>query len=110
MLKLAKRAQFTAQAQIWIAGEEKPESFAVTFKYLTKKEWDSLAEESDSNKDKGFALPQIIIDWHDVCDENGNQIPYTKENLDTILDLFPSATGDIINCYVRELFASRIKN
>jgi hypothetical protein len=103
MFKLQANPTFTARVPISVPGAEKAPEITVEFKHFTrvgiKKFWEDAAGKEDAD-----ILADIIVGW------KGVDQPYSKEALETLLDMFPAANRDLFAAFNTELFESRRKN
>ena len=84
-------------------GVDKPASVDIEFKHLPRQDirayFDALENQTD-----GEALQQIIVGW------KGVDAPFSAENLQSLLDNYPAAAGELFDSFRRELLESRRKN
>ncbi|HBC6230991.1 TPA: hypothetical protein KEW28_002784 [Proteus mirabilis] len=95
---LVPNPTFKANVKIPVAGKEKPEVVTFTFKHRSVSELDGMREKPISE-----FFERIIADW--AIEE-----PYNKENLNILLDNYPSASRAISSTYYNELLGNREKN
>lgn len=103
MFKLNPNPTFTAVTPLSVPGSKNPASIEIEFKHLSKKEikayFDGLSGKTDDE-----ALGEIIVGW------KGIDTPFSKEALETLLDKYPKAAGELFEAFRFELMEARVKN
>lgn len=95
---LVPNPTFKANVKIPVAGKETPEVVTFTFKHQPMSQLDEMREKPTTE-----FFERIIEDW--AIEE-----PYNKENLNLLLDNYPSASRAIASTYYNELLGNREKN
>jgi hypothetical protein len=109
MFKLAPCPEFTADVPTTRPGEDKPGTLRLRFRHKSRQEYrDWLAKHSDSDVVDG--LLEAVCGWDGVEDDEGNQVPFSREAFARLLDLFPASAIDILKAYGRALHESRTGN
>ena len=114
MLKITPDPKFSADVQITIPGQEKPESLPLTFRYMNRLQYVELLSSFEEEKDKKGkvikegktqieAFPEFVLGW-------GLEEEFVKENIELFLNNYPAAYREIFSAYSRLLIESRVKN
>lgn len=109
MLKLIPDPVFSARVNLTVPG--KTEAAVVEFEFRHKgraglKAW----MENAGGKSDTALLGEVISGWSGVTDPNGNDVPYSPERLEELLNVYPAAGQEIMMGYVFALTESRAKN
>lgn len=65
-------------------------------------EVDSLERDSDY-------LMEVADGWKGVQDENGVELPFTRDNVKLLLDSVPNASGEIVKAFFESTFGGGAK-
>ena len=108
MFQLEPNPTFTAPVAIPLPGGETA-TIEMTFMHLGRK---SLQRFLDRVKDlpDAEAIGDIVASWSGVGGKDGEPMPYTAENLASMLDNYHGAALAILQTYIRELTVQRVKN
>ena len=66
--------------------------------------------ENASGKTDAALLAEVVIGWDGVADKDGNDVPFSVEHLNELLDMYPASPQEIMTGYVLALTESRAKN
>jgi hypothetical protein len=106
MLKVTARPQFKQKvdARVPIDGGFRDEVFHVTFRLTSQPEAEvfTTAQQDDFLRD-------VVVELHDLADENGNAIPYSDAVRDQVFEL-PWAKLAIFKAYFAAVRGERPKN
>ena len=108
MFKLKANPTFRAKVVIPIPGGGK-QSIDFEFRHKTRTELKRFTEGAQGQAD-GAALHPIVAGWSGVTDESDQPVEYSRDALERLLDLFPSAAQAITAAYFEELAAARLGN
>lgn len=81
----------------------------VTFKYKTPEEL-KVWQVKYANLPLCDALAEVIDDWAEVVDADDKTLPYSIENLKSLMAKYHTAGENISKAYLRELLGARLKN
>jgi hypothetical protein len=106
MLKVSARPKFKHKvtASVPVDGGYRDEEFLVTFRLASNADADLS---SDTLKDD--FLRDIVVELHDLADEDGKPIPYSDAVRDQVFDL-PWARLSILTGYFIAVTGARAKN
>jgi hypothetical protein len=109
MIKLIPDPTFDALVSLTVVGLLEPIKLPMTFRHMAS---DKVQDWFKSNEGKkpAEALSEIIDGWNGVMGEDGKNVPYSPEALDTLLKNYPAATLEIVRAWQTELNESRVKN
>lgn len=112
MFKLAPAPTFKAKVLVHVPGVGRVEPFQVEFRHMTQRKLQAFLEEVRTKKDSEAidALAEIIVGWDGVCDHAGDPIPFSREALATMIDIFPSTAEALFKAYAEELSGARLGN
>lgn len=103
MFKVQPNPTFPCKVELSVPGEDKTKIVTVTFKHLSKPQiktyFDGLEGKTDAE-----ALGEIITDW------DGIDAKFNTESLQTLLENYPAAGGELFDAFRRDLMESRRKN
>lgn len=103
MFKIQPNPTFTAKVHLTVPGSEKPSTVDVEFKHLSRPQikayFDGLEGKSDTE-----ALGEIIVGW------KGFDANYSEKSLESLLDNYPTAGGELFEAFRKELMEARRKN
>ena len=71
-------------------GKTESVNCTLDFKILSAPEMEELTGKSDTEY-----LSQVIVGWDDIADGDGNQLPFTPENLAMACEFIPFCIGAI---------------
>lgn len=103
MFKLQPNPTFKSKVQISIPGADKPAALEIEFKHLARPKIKEFFEGLEGKTD-AEALGEIIVGWVGV------DAPYSADSLQTLLDNYPAAGGELFEAFRRDLLESRRKN
>jgi len=86
-------------------GKFKKETFTAVFRELGREEFNRLLDEG---KDEALS-DSILVGWEGISDEDGNDMPFTKENKEALLDNF-TVMKALIEAYGSMLQGAKVKN
>lgn len=96
---------FRAPVEIRRPGDEPPLKFIGVFKHRTRDQFEALAKESrDSPRTDLEAVLDVLQGWDEMLE------PFSRENVDALLQNFHEAADVIASTYVRELGPARRGN
>jgi hypothetical protein len=103
MLKLQTNPTFRAAVGISVAGQPRPATIEIEYRYFTAREWaDYIATNAKSVADS--LVEDIVVGWAKV------DRPFSAEALRELFDKFPAATQEVWEAFLNELFAAKQKN
>lgn len=108
MFKLQPKPTFTATVSFPTV--EGPAEITFVFRHKGRKAikafFDEIGEksQSDTGVNDAAIIAELVADWKGVDGE------FNKENLELLLDNFPSATKAILDAYLPALIEGREKN
>lgn len=103
-LTLVPAATFDAPAEIHVPGRAEPVQVIVTWRHKGRKEFAAWFD-SSKDRDDADALAEVIVCWGAQIDQ-----PYSRENLERLLDAYPNSALDLLNAYRDGLRGGRRKN
>jgi len=110
MFKIDPEPTFTAEVELSVPGQPAA-LLSVRWKHLTRdklREWiDGLADLKLSDVD---GLDFVIAGWDGVIDQQGQDVPYSKDRLRSLLGSYHAASAELVRAYVRALTESRLGN
>lgn len=90
--------------------EVKVVEFDAQFRRLTQDEIEELnASVVEGRITDREIIDRVLMGWRNVGDAEGNELPYTPENLESLLRLHPTKPS-IVRAYFGSLEAARAKN
>lgn len=108
MLKLAPQDSYKRTVKVDVPldmGRVERQNFVAKFKRLSASETRELIEEFQS--DKGITdedlMGRYLLDWEGVSDDNGGDVPYTRANLDAMMDIVYVRKA-LVNAFVEDVF------
>ncbi len=110
MFKLAQD-DFTVEWPVTIqvpsnGGKHNLQTFKAKFKVLPKDEYKHLMESGLSDED---LIREILVDWKDIKDSNGNDIEFSEEALKEVCK-FQYVTNAIVITYLEMVNKRKLKN
>lgn len=99
---------FFAPARLTVPGATELGVISVEWRHKGRQEFkrwvESLADTTDAD-----ALEGIIEGW-DAVDSKGTPAPFCRKALETLLDSYHAAGGELFDAYVKALHESRLGN
>jgi hypothetical protein len=90
-------------------GKHEKHSFDAEFKRLPQSKVKELLDSSvEENSDKPF-VKAVMIGWKGIADEKGQEIPFSQEALEDLLEV-PQAAKQIVFAYMKSIGGSKVKN
>jgi hypothetical protein len=112
MFKLAQSPEFWARVTFDLQtddGKRVPGAFDLRFKRMSVTALRELSEQQrDSGADDRAFLREIVTDWRGVADEDGSEVPFTKDGLDGLFERGLSPA--ILAAFYRALPKAKEKN
>jgi hypothetical protein len=109
LFKLTPAPTFKAKVKITAPGGEVAE-IEFTFKHKGRKAFDAWARGAAKSESDVAWLDEVIEAWDGPQDSAGEVVPYSRQALDTLLDAYPAASGEITAGYALSLHESRRGN
>lgn len=110
MFKLNPAPTFVAQVPLSVPGKAEPVPLSITFKHKGKEALYLWLESAREQSDDHATLSSVIDGWSGLLDEAGGPVPYSADNLQRLLDNYPSAAAELFRSYTKELSESKRKN
>jgi hypothetical protein len=107
-LKLTQKPTFTAKVDVDVANDKggfERHTIRATFKRATTDEVERLSK-LEKNTD---VIRDRIVDFGDVLDDDGNQVPFSSENLEGLLAI-PAAIVPLTNAFYSGNNGAKAKN
>ena len=96
---------FRAPVEIRRPGDEPPLKFIGIFKHRSRDQFEALAKDSRENPRKDLdAVLEVLQGWEEMLE------PFSRENVEELLQNFHEAADVIASTYVRELGPARRGN
>jgi hypothetical protein len=109
MFNLVPTPTFSAPVPLSVPGLADPLEVRVTFRHKTREALAKWLADAGQRAD-GDMLHDVITEWTGMADEQGEPVPYSRTALETLLDNYPAARGELFAVYVSELSKSKRKN
>ena len=104
-------------------GKRTTETFTATFAWLKQSRIDEIKRladrldagrySSDDEETEGLtnisACREILIDWSDVVDDDGDEVPFTAQALTELVEI-PTVAAQIVMQWAKSLDAAKKKN
>lgn len=103
MFKLQPNPTFKSKVALSVPGSDKPITVGITFKHLSRPQIKDYFAALDGKTD-AEALGEVITGWDDIDGE------FSQDNLQALLDNYPTAGGELFEAFRRDLMESRRKN
>jgi hypothetical protein len=114
MLKIAPIAAFVAPVKLNVpneAGGFDEVKFKAKFKGLGRQAYKDLMAHANAGEDGDrLVVGEVMIGWEGVGNEAGEPLPFTPDNLATLLDAYPGAVNQISGTFVRTLLGAKSGN
>ncbi len=112
MFKLVPQPTFRAKVLVHVPGHGRKDPFQVEFRHMTQRRLQTFLDEVRKKKDAEAidALAEIIVSWEGVCDHAGDAIPFSRDALGLMIDIFPSTAEALFKAYAEELSGARLGN
>ena len=93
MFKIGQTDRFTYPVHVEISGDggkRQTHTFDATFKRLSREEFQAMmkAAQEGSLEDASVAA-DVLLGWKGVQDEHGGDLPFSEENRDALLNVWP---------------------
>lgn len=116
MFKLNPAPVFAAVVALSVPGAAAAAAIEMTFKHKGRTALDAwmkkpalLRVEGKSISDAEY-LAEVVVGWSGVKDDDGNDVPFTVENLEKLIEAYPASGQEIFSAYVAQLTEARAKN
>lgn len=107
MFKLQPNPTFPADVEVSTpVGQAK---LKLEFKHLGKEALKKLNENAKTQPDIE-TLSQIVVDWSEVFDADGNPVAFNVDAMAQLIDAYPAAPFEIFQTYIKAASGSRLKN
>ncbi len=85
-------------------GDTKEIKCQMQFKYLEQDALDKAMKKKDSE-----LLKDVVLDWKEVGDETGNELPFSEENLSAMTNI-PYVRVAMVNAFNHMTMGAKTKN
>jgi Ni,Fe-hydrogenase III component G len=105
--KIAQNPKYTVVVKVFIPadnGKFDESSFKATFKRVNMDELDELRKKSQIE-----VVKEVLMDYSDLIDDDGNQVEYSPENLEILMNI-PQALAGIAEAFWSSIFKAKEKN
>lgn len=109
MFQLDPNPTFPATVLISVPGQQSGTPLLVIFRHKRKTaiaDWIARAR----GRTDAEILGEVIERWSGMHNSQGEDVHYTPDNLDTLLENYPAAKDDLFQTYLRELTEAKRKN
>lgn len=109
MFQLDPAPNFPATVLISVPGQAGGTPLLVIFRHKRKTaiaDWISRAR----GRSDVEILSEVIERWDGMHNGRGEEVPYSVDALDTLLENYPAAKDDLFQTYLRELTEAKRKN
>lgn len=103
MFKLQPKPTFWARVPVSIPGESKPAQIEIEFKHLGRESLKSFFETLEGKTDSD-AISEIVCNWR------GIDADFNRDNLDELLNNYPSSAMSLFDTYRKEVMEAKAKN
>lgn len=103
MFKINPAPSFWASVPLTVPGQAKQETIEIEFKHLSKPALKGYFEGLEGKNDS-TALGEIVLNWKGVDAE------FSRDNLNSLLENYPTAAVEFFNAFRSELMEARRKN
>ena len=127
MFKIVPDPTFRAAAALTVPGQNQPVQVIIEWRHRDRRGLQQWLADLSPQKPQATAdgdppeplpprlsdvdgLAAVIADWQDVCDAEGNPVPFSKAALRQLLDAYHNAGAELVRAYVRALTESRLGN
>ena len=81
--------------------EVESEQFTAVFTKKSKKQHDDyMAKSKEDNKNRMDILRENMIGWSGVVDEKGEELAFTKDSLEQLIELDQTVAENMVNEYI----------
>ena len=109
MFKLTPSPTFEAVVDVTVPGADAKAPIVFTFRHKGRAALKAWAEAVEGRADVDV-LADVVAGWRGVCDDRGDEVPYSREALAQLLDAYPAASGEVFRGYMQAHFEARRKN
>lgn len=105
--KITKKPIFTAQVEVYTPNEKcghDLSKFTARFNRIDMHQLDKLRE-----KKQPEVMREVLAGWEDFNDEENNPVPFTPENLETLINI-PEALQGLSLAFWENVVKGRTKN
>lgn len=100
---------FASDVRLTIPGQPSPGVLTITWRHKGRKEAEAWVKGAAGRKDPEI-LGEVIAGWSGVTDDQGQDVPFTCEALESLCNDFPAAGMELFDAYLAALSESRAKN
>jgi hypothetical protein len=91
-------------------GKFSKQDLTAVFKRLSQTETEILMTDAAAGKLKDREIAaQILMDWKNIVDDSGNQVPFTPALRDQVLNI-STVAGQIVRAWIESLAVGKTKN
>lgn len=113
MFKLAATETYLTPVRVELPGDNnKPKvcAFKARFKRLSQTQFENVLERigEGSLNDRGL-LNEVLVGWEDVADDRDNAAEFNEENLNALLDMFPTQPT-LVKTFLDSMKSAKQKN
>lgn len=109
MFQLDPAPTFDVQVPISVPGKAQPLDLSVSFRHKRKTQIADWIARARGRTDAEI-LGEVIERWSGMHNSQGEEVVYTSDSLDTLLENYPAAKDDLFQTYLRELTEAKRKN
>lgn len=109
MFQLDPAPTFQVSVPISVPGQAEGLALLVTYRHKRKTQLADWIGRARGRSDVEI-LGEVIDGWAGIHNAAGQDVPYTKDNLSTLLENYPAAKDDLFQTYLRELTEAKRKN
>ena len=117
MFRIVPNPTFKAPVQLTVPGADAPVVATFEFRHKDVRAYEDWADRAwaevikhGEKTDLARILDEVIVGWPGIGDEDGRPLPYSVENLATLLRNYHTAGEEIATAYRRQLREARSKN
>jgi hypothetical protein len=110
MFKLAPAPTFDLTVELSGPGDAQAGKLQLVAKYLGRSALQAWIKAAKDHEHDADWLLQVLADWREVTDAQGQPLAFGRDNLDRLLDAYPRSSQEVFDAYVAALVGARRKN
>lgn len=109
MFKLNPSPTFDAAVELTVPGATEKASVVFTFRHKGRAALKAWSESAQGRSDVEV-LSDVVVGWRGVCDDKGDEVPYSRDALAQLLDAYPASGAEVFRGYLQAHFEAARKN
>jgi hypothetical protein len=120
MIRIVPNPLFTCDVPLSVPGTDKPVTIKITYRHKGRRDLNAYqtravdlalqADAADAQQQFVAYVAEVVEGWSGVVGADDKPLPYSQDNLASLLEAYPAAGSEIVRRYSQQLSHARAGN